>query len=204
LERVSKMNEMVKMVVVLTVLSAASGGVLAGVKKGTASQIEAQQLTFVKGPAIKSILAGSANDPISDRFKIADGELERNFFVGKMNGKASNIAFESYGKGFGGDIGFMVGVNLASGKVIGAAVTTHSETPGMGARAKDDPAFAAQFKGVSIRDKEIKVSKDGGKITAISGATITSRGVCAAVTNAMATYQKLEPQIKEHIKQFDK
>ena len=198
------MNEMAKMVVVLTVLSAVSGGVLAGVHIGTAKRIEIQQLSFVKGPAIKNILAGSANDPIADRFKIADGKFEQNFFVGKMNGKADNIAFESHGKGFGGDIGLMVGVNLESGKVIGAAVTTHSETPGLGARAKDDPAFAAQFKGVSIRDKEIKLNKDGGKITAISGATITSRGVCAAVTNAMTTFQKLEPRIEEQIKQFDK
>ena len=71
-------------------------------------------------------------------------------------------------------------------------------------RVAPDPAFAAQFKDVSIRDKEIKVNKDGGKITAISGATITSRGVCAAVTSAMATFQKLEPQIKEQIKRFDK
>lgn len=198
------MNEMVKMVVVLTVLSAVSGGVLAGFNKGLASRIEVQQLTFVKGPAIKAILAGSANDPISDRFKITDGEVETNFFVGKINGKADNIAFESFGKGFGGDIGLMVGVNLTSGKVIGAAVTTHSETPGLGARSKTDPSFATQFKGVSIMDKEIKVNKDGGKITALSGATITSRGVCVAVTKAMATFQKLEPQIKEQIKQFDK
>jgi len=198
------MNEMVKMVVVLTVLSAVSGGVLAGVNISTASRIEDQQLTFVKGPAITNILAGSANDPISSRFKITDGDHEQNFFVGKINGKADNIAFESYGKGFGGDVGLMVGVNLASGKIIGAAVTTHSETPGLGARAKTDPTFAEQFKSVSIMDKEIKVNKDGGKITAISGATITSRGVCAAVTNAMATYQKLEPQIKEQIKQFEK
>jgi Na+-translocating ferredoxin:NAD+ oxidoreductase subunit G len=198
------MNEMVKMVVVLTVLSAVSGGVLAGVNIGTANRIKDQQLRFVKGPAIKAILAGSSIDPISSLFKIVDGGMEQNFFVGKLNGKASNIAFESYGKGFGGDIGLMVGVNLESGKMIGAAVTTHSETPGLGARAKDDPVFVAQFKNVSIRDKEVKVNKDGGAITAISGATITSRGVCAAVTNAMETFQKLEPQIKEQIKQFDK
>ena len=189
MERVSKMNEMVKMVVVLTVMSAVSGGVLAGVNKGTASQIEAQQLTFVKGPAIKNILSGSSNDPITDRFKIADGEVEKNFFVGKINGKADNIAFESFGKGFGGDIGLMVGVNLTSGKMIGAAVTTHSETPGLGAKAKDDPSFPAQFKDVSIMDKEIKVNKDGGKITAISGATITSRGVCVAATKAMRHFR---------------
>ena len=144
--RASKMNETVKMVVVLTLLSAVSGGVLAGVHLGTASRIEVQQLTFVKGPAIKSILEGSTNDPISDRFKIANGRLEQNFFVGKINGKARNIAFETFGKGYSGDIGLMVGINLASGKIIGAAVTTHSETPGLGARAKGDSAFAAQFK----------------------------------------------------------
>ena len=46
------MNEMAKMVVVLTVLSAVSGGVLAGVHIGTAKRIEIQQLSFVKGPAI--------------------------------------------------------------------------------------------------------------------------------------------------------
>ncbi|MDA8404189.1 MAG: RnfABCDGE type electron transport complex subunit G [Desulfobacteraceae bacterium] len=198
------MNEMVKMVMVLTVLSAVSGGVLAGLHRSTASRIEAQQLMFVKGPAIKAILAGADNDPISDRFKLSDAGTETNFFVGKRNGKADSIAFESFGKGFGCDIGLMVGVNLASGRVIGAAVTTHSETPGFGARAKDDPAFSAQFKGISMMDKQIKVNKDGGQMNALSGATITSRGVCAAVTKAMSTFQKLAPQIKEQIKRFNK
>jgi Na+-translocating ferredoxin:NAD+ oxidoreductase subunit G len=46
------MNEMIKMVVVLTVLAALSGGLLAAVRTGTSEQIESQQLQFVKGPAI--------------------------------------------------------------------------------------------------------------------------------------------------------
>ena len=69
------MNEMIKMVVVLTILSSVSGGLLAAIHDGTAAQIENQQLKFVKGPAIKEILEGSANDPIADRFKITDGEF---------------------------------------------------------------------------------------------------------------------------------
>jgi len=197
------MNEMIKMVVVLTVLSTVSGGLLAAVHEGTIAQIENQQLKFVKGPAVKTILEGSTNDPITDRFKITDGDVERNFFVGKFDGKTNTIAFEGSGKGYGGDIGVMVGVNLDEDKLIGVSVTTHSETPGLGAKAKEDPAFSLQFKGLSV-DGSVKVTNDGGKINAISGATITSRAVCDAVEKSLASYKKLKPQLAEQIKEFEK
>jgi electron transport complex protein RnfG len=195
------MREMVKMFVVLTVLSAFSGGLLAGLRSSTAAQIENQKLEFVKGPAIKAILKGASNDPIKDRFKIMDGKTERSFFVGKFDGKANTVAFESFGKGFGGDVGLMVGVNIENDAIVGAGVTTHSETPGLGARAKDDPKFTAQFKGLSASEP-IKVTNDGGKVNALSGATITSRAVCAAATEAEQIYQKLKPQIDEKLKAF--
>lgn len=197
------MNEMVKMVVVLTVLASVAGGVLAAVNKGTASQIEAQQLTFVKGPAIKSILAGSSNDPIQDRFKISVGDTEKSFFVGQFDGKANTIAFEDFGKGFAGDIGVMVGINIETDKLVGAAVTVHTETPGLGANAKDKPDLVSQFKGLSVQDP-VSVTKDGGKINAISGATITSRAVCDAVVKTMNTYQKIKPQIQQEIQKVGK
>ncbi|MFH2064095.1 MAG: RnfABCDGE type electron transport complex subunit G [Pseudomonadota bacterium] len=195
------MNDMIKMVVVLTILSSVSGGLLASVHDGTAAQIENQQLKFVKGPAIKTILKGSANDPITDRFKIQDGDVERSFFVGKFDGKANTIAFESFGKGFGGDIGVMIGVNLDEDKLVGVSVTTHSETPGLGAKAKEDPSFSAQFKSLSTNDS-IKVTNDGGSINAISGATITSRAVCDTVGKSLETYKKIKPQLAEQIKAF--
>jgi len=199
------MNEMIKMVVVLTVLSAVSGGLLAAVHNGTATQIEDQQLKFVKGPAIKSILAGCSNDPIADRFKLKVGEIEKSFFVGKFNGETNTVVFEGAGKGFGGDLGIMIGVNLENDNLVGAAVTTNSETPGLGAKSKDDPTFAAQFKGLSVKNTgAIKVSADGGKINAISGATITSRAVCAAVADATKVYQNIKPQIAAQLKEFAK
>lgn len=203
MERVSNMNEMVKMVVVLTVLASVAGGVLAAVNKGTASQIEAQQLTFVKGPAIKSILVGSSNDPIQDRFKIAVGDTDKSFFVGQFDGKANTVAFEDFGKGFAGDIGVMVGINIETDKLVGAAVTVHTETPGLGANAKDKPDLVSQFKGLSVNDP-VSVTKDGGKINAISGATITSRAVCDAVGKTMNTYQKIKPQIQQEIQKVGK
>jgi len=197
------MSEMIKMVVVLTALSAFSGGLLAAVRDNTKERIENQQLLFVKGPAIKSILVGASNDPITDRFKIKDGEVERSFFVGVFDGKAETIAFETSGKGYGGAVGVMVGVNLKDSKIVGVCVTTHSETPGMGAKAKTEPEFPAQFKGVSTQ-KPIKVTNDGGEINAIGGATITSRAMCDAATEASDIYNRLKPQLEEQLKAFNK
>ncbi|MGA8241231.1 MAG: RnfABCDGE type electron transport complex subunit G [Desulfobacterales bacterium] len=197
------MREMIQMVVVLTVLSFVSGGLLAYVKDGTKDKIEVQQLNFVKGPAIKAILKGATNDPIKDRFKLKDGDTEQSFFVGVFDGKPDTVAFESSGKGFGGDLGLMVGVNLEDDKIVGVGVTTHSETPGVGSRAKSDPSFVAQFPGQSIAET-FKVKADGGQVDALSGATVTSRGVSAALTEAGKIYEKLKPQIADKAKTFSK
>lgn len=197
------MRDMIKMVVVLTVLAAFSGGLLAALRDTTKDKIELQQLTFVKGPAIKSIFKDASNDPIADRFKIQDGDVERSFFVGVIDGKAKAVALESFGKGYGGDVGLMVGIDTETDTIIGAGVTTHAETPGMGAKAKEDPAFTAQFKGVVVKDA-IKVTGDGGTINAISGSTITSRAVCGAATDVGAIYGRLKSQIEENMKAFNK
>jgi len=197
------MRELIKMVVVLVVLSAFSGGLLASLRDGTKDRIEYQQLKFVKGPAILKILEGATNNPIVDRFKIQDGEVERSFFVGKFDGKKDELAFESSGKGFGGDIGLMVGVNLDTDKIISVGVTTHSETPGVGSRAKTDPDFVAQFAGRPLIET-FKVKTDGGKVDALSGATVTSRGVADGLTDAGLIYKRLKPQLVEKLKDFSK
>ncbi len=192
------MNDMVKMVVVLTVLTAFSGGLLASIRDSTLEQIEMQQLKFVKGPAIKVIMEGAENDPITDRFKIKDGEKEYSVFVGKFNGKANTVALEDFAEGYGGPVGVIVGINMDKDEVLGVQVSTHAETPGLGSRAKDDPSFVSQFSGGNIKDP-FKVAKDGGRINALSGATITSRAVCQAASSAGSVYQALKPKIQEQI-----
>jgi len=197
------MRDMIKMVVVLTCLSALAGGLLAYLRTATAAQIERQELEFVKGPAIRQILAGASNDPVNDRFKIeSDGE-EKSFFVGAFDGQPTTVVFETTGKGYGDVFGLMVAVNVQKDELAGIAVTTHKETPGLGAQAKEDPAFAAQFKGLPV-DKPVKITKDGGSISALSGATITSRGVTAAASQALEEYLALKPQILEKIQGFKK
>lgn len=197
------MREMIKMVVVLTVLSSVSGALLAALRDNTLERIEYQQLKFVKGPAIRTILEGCSNDPIVDRFKLQDAEIERSFFVGVFDGKPDTIAFESVGKGFSGEIGVMVGVKLSDDKIAGVGVTTHSETPGIGSRAKTDPSFVAQFNGRPLTDA-FKVKADGGEVDALAGATLTSRGISAALTQAVQIYDRLKPQLSEKVQAFSK
>lgn len=193
------MGDMIKMVVVLTILSVVSGSLLAAVRTGTMERIENQELEYVKGPAIRQILEGASNDPIKDRFKLMDGESEKAFFLGKLDGDARHVVFEASGGGFGGPIGVMVGVNIADGNIVGVGVTTHTETPGLGSKAKTDPKFSGQFVGMPLSG-EFNVKNEGGAVDSISGATVTSKGVCIAVTEASKVYDRLKTQLTEKAK----
>jgi electron transport complex protein RnfG len=197
------MREMIKMVVVLTILSFFSGGVLAYIRNNTQDRIENQVLEFVKGPAIRAIFEGAGNNPVADRFTLKDGDVEITFFVGVFDGEPRGVAFETSGKGYGGDVGLMVGIDVKDNQLMGVSVTTHGETPGMGAKAKSDPSFAAQFKGLAL-EQPVAVTQDGGSISAISGATITSRAVSGAATDADKIYQNLKTQIADKLKEFKK
>ena len=82
---------------------------------------------------------------------------------------------------FSGGLQAMVGVN-ADGSVSGVEIVKTAETSGLGANAAKE-AFKGQFAGLS---GVIAVTKDGGTIDAITGATITSRAVCNGVNSAVA------------------
>lgn len=199
------MGEMIKMVVVLTLLSTISGFSLAALKDFTAPLIENQEMTLVKGPAVRQIMEGAENDPVSQdfRFKITAGDQEHSIFIGVFDGEASSVALETQTTGFADKIGMIVAFDVKDDTILGLGVTTHKETPGLGANAKNDPSFAAQFKGKAI-DKPIKVTNDGGDISALGGATITSRAVCKGAMQAIETYTQLKPQLVEKLKEKSK
>ena len=197
------MGEMIKMVVVLTVLSVISGGGLKGVQEWAQPRIENNVMNLVKGPALRAMLKEAENDPVADRFKIKEGDKEHNVFVGVFNGKANTVVLESEVAGFADKVGLVVAINTDDQTLSGIAVTTHKETPGLGGNAKADPSFAAQFKGKSIT-APILVTNDGGEINALSGATITSRAVCKGTMQAIDSYNSLKPQLLEKLKSIQK
>ena len=193
------MRDMTKLILAVIIFSAFSGGLLAALNNGLKNKIEYQELQFVKGPTLKEIMEGSSNNPLSDRFTLKDDGTERTFFVGVFNGKRDTVAFETYGKGFGGDIGVLVAINVDDNKLVGVGVTTNSETPGVGSRTKTDPAFREQFKGMPL-DSNFKVKADGGDVDALTGATESSRGVAGAVFKATQIYNRLKPEIMKKLK----
>ena len=137
---------------------------------------------------------------------------------GKGHGKSTQnewigTAVKSTDKsGFGGDIEVLVGFN-EEGKILGYEVLKHAETPGLGARAgewfrtatsgevkevgvlskiffgKPDPAGSHNIIGRDIAQGELKVTKDGGDIDAITASTITSRAFLNAVNNAYKVFK---------------
>jgi electron transport complex protein RnfG len=197
------MREIVKMLVVLTAISVVSGGTLAYIEKATREPIEYQKLRFVKGPAVLAVLSGYDNDPIKDYQKdVLLGKKEnlnvrKSLFPAKKNGKCFAVAFEVPGEGYGGSMGIMIGIELKTGHLTGMRVMTHSETPGLGARSVE-PAFYKQFSGLS--PQTVALSDKGGKINAISGATVTSQGVVAAVKKGLDLFQMSKEEILTALK----
>jgi electron transport complex protein RnfG len=193
------MREMISMVVVLTVLTVISGGLLAAVKSGTEEQIEIQVLKFQKAPAIESIFPDVANNPLAERFTVKTDDFELQLFPTTLSDGSKAVAFESKGTGYGGPVGLMVGVNLDKDTIIDVRVTTHAESPGIGTKAKDDLSFVSQFTDLAM-DTNFNLKGNGGVIDAISGATVTSKAVSIAAVQAKEIYQKLKPEIMKQMK----
>lgn len=194
------MREMISMIVVLTVLTAVSGGLLAFIKSGTQANIEQQIFTYQLAPAMNEIFGKVSNEPGKEKFQLTDEGIRYDFFPAIMEDGTKAVAIETKGKGgYGGDVGLMIGINTDNDKIVKARVTTHSETPGLGARAKDDPSFVAQFENISL-DTNLGLKSEDGVIDAMSGATITSKAVSLAAIQAQNIYKKLKPEIMKHIK----
>lgn len=88
--------------------------------------------------------------------------------------------------GFGGEIQMMVGVN-SQGAVTGISIISHSETAALGANAAATTQVGSSFRGQFVgQSGTLAVTKDGGTIDALTGATVTSRAVTSGVNAALA------------------
>ena len=177
-----KQNESVVMYVLrlagtLLLICAVTAGLLAGVNSITAPIID--ELNAAKTQeAISAVLPGGFDTEIAD-YADATG------IVSKVYQGANGYAVEVGPSGFDNTITMMVGVDN-EGKVLGISVVSHTETAGLGAVADADTpkgiAFREQFVGAS---GAVSVTKDGGTMDAITGATITSRAICVGINAAL-------------------
>ena len=100
-----------------------------------------------------------------------------------------------YGAGLWGPVwGYLAFADDAK-TFVGAYFDHEGETPGLGAKIKDDPAFRAQVVGKAAQwDASpvfgiVKGATKANEIDAITGATMTSKGLDAAVNTWLEAYK---------------
>lgn len=191
------MRSLVSMVISLTVISTICGVALGGLNAVTAPIIEEQSLRNLQVPAVELALPDARNDLLEDRVTLEVGEDELVLFPARREpgGEPYAVAFQQVGTGYKPGLGVVVAIDPTKNQVAGIAVSSHAETPGLGARAKEEPFLRDQFRGLPL-ETTFALKQDGGGIDAISGATTTSRGVCKAVTDAVAFYREHEEEIR--------
>lgn len=178
------------MLLVLTGVTVISVALLAIVNELTKEPIaEANAKTL--SDAVSLVVPGFDNNPIADKKEIdVDGE-NYTVYPATKGGKFIGAAVESKAMGFGGDLKVLVGFD-EKGAIIDYSILSHSETPGLGSKAAEwfKKGQKGDIIGMNPGEGELTVSKDGGKVDAITASTITSRAFLTAVNRAYAAYMK--------------
>lgn len=121
-------------------------------------------------------------------------------YLATKEGKVTGAAFETSSPGYSGAIKVMLGVG-PDGKILGARVLAHKETPGLGDKIEVKKGdWILRFTGLSIGNPPLekwKVKKDGGIFDQFAGATITPRAVVKAITQGLQFFDANKAKIME-------
>ena len=113
----------------------------------------------------------------------AAGGTLGNIYEAQVNGESAGYAITVSASGSQGTIEMMVGVDT-EGTVTGVSIVSHSETSGIGTKVmNNEDGVLDQFKGKSAADGTLSV---GTNVDAITGATVSTRGVTTGVNAALA------------------
>jgi len=169
-----QLKETSRLILVLTVISAITGLVVALAERLTRAPIARAKET-IELAAISEILPSDAGTPVLTNVVMEDGTTNVVYVAGKCVAVRA-----STDKGYGGKIVLVVGFD-AEGGLYNYTVVEHSETPGLGSHIED--TFRASVVGRPA-GTTWKICKDGGEIDAITGATMSSRAICDAIADA--------------------
>lgn len=167
-----------------------------------AEEIESAFIVDAQGAKVRDL--GVSRSGI----ELEDGLKAQNYAIAGKDGytlglpvyifKGGVTLIPCYGAGLWGPVWGYLAIEPDGTTIKGAYFDHESETAGLGSRIKDDPAFRAQFVGKKIAWDELplfEIVKGGapeGKenaIDAITGATMTSKGLDAAIGTWLAAYK---------------
>lgn len=181
------------MVLSLSIICFSMALVLGAVYQATLDPIQQTEIK-TKTEALSKVLPEFDNNPLEEEKLVAiEGEPDSlRTYTATSEGELVGYAVETYSKnGFGGEISLMVGF-LPDGVIKDFTVLQHAETPGLGAKMNDwfhqpnrDAGTIRNFCGLSMPEVHpLAVTKDGGKVDAITASTISSRAFIDAVERA--------------------
>ncbi|MCD6412881.1 MAG: FMN-binding protein [Elusimicrobia bacterium] len=108
------------------------------------------------------------------------------YFVAGSNG----YAFEAKGMGFQDEISMVIGVPKNFDKIAGIVVLKTLDTPGLGAEVAKEK-FLRQFKSRRPPFTAVKSAVKKNEISAVTGATISSKAVCKIINGKFAQMKRL-------------
>lgn len=185
----------VKVAGTLTVISLVTAAVLGGVNAVTKDPIAA-----INAQKTQDAMAAVVSDPTV--FQAVEAIPQEAVDAAASYGGTLTELYDGQGTGYvmkvvasgsQGSIEMMVGVD-AEGAVTGVSVVDHAETSGIGTKVTGNEPLPSgtgvldQFKGMSHADGDLVVGKN---VDAISGATVSSRGITTGVNAALAAAEAL-------------
>jgi electron transport complex, RnfABCDGE type, G subunit len=180
---------MIRPTLVLFIICLVVGAAMAFTNAATSEKI-AQRAVEDSEKAKKSVLpeadsfTGIDLKKLQESSKNADYGTIKEAYAGKKAGKAIGYVFLAKPTGYAGEISVMIGISM-DGSVTGIEIGDNKETPGLGSKAKDrefkDQYYNKKFDIINV--VKHKPQKDD-EVQAISGATITSKGVSLGVQQA--------------------
>ena len=147
---------------------------------------EALQIT---DPSIKEVESTEEQEKTAEKF---DAKLLQIYKV--LDGSEQRYALKVSSSGSQGTIVMMVGFDK-DGRISGVSVVSHSETSGIGTKVVGNESTVSgagaldQYRGKSAEDYPLEIGKG---IDAVSGATVTGKGITKGVNAAIAVFQLLK------------
>ena len=192
----AKESTFFNMVITLLIITIIAGFSLGFVNDLTAGP-KAKAKLERKINALKLVLPEFNNNPVSEVTKLKLDKVKDSveIYQGLFdNAQVGTAIIGSSEKGFSGLVKIMVGF-LPNGNIKNIVVLEQKETPGLGTKMKDDK-FIEQFRDKNPASYNLKVTKDGGEVDALTGATITTRAFSEATQMAYDEFVKINKHTK--------
>ena len=178
------MKKILKLTFILCVVCAVTAGILGVVNELTYERI-AEQNRIKTENAYKQVLVSEGYEDIGFD---ADGTIVDK--ISRATGGEGYVVELTF-SGAQGSITLAVGVDTEL-RCTGISVISHAETSGLGAVAASSSETGANWRAQFVgQGADVAITKAGGTIEAISGATITSRAIAEATAVAISTVADL-------------